>query len=303
MPIAACIDIGSNSVLLSVAKVSAAWITEIATGERITRLGAGLSAEGRLDPANMAVTCKAVAEFADKARNAGTKMIRLVGTQALRKAMNSTEFLKMVRAATGLDVEIISGEEEARLSFIAADRSLQPESPKIVFDVGGGSTEVIIGASSKIEHSKSMALGCVSLSERFSYPDTRKDLQAHLDLVLKKELNNWPTREVMIGIGGTATALAAIQLKLETYDPLKVHGSKLSSNWIAGFAEEFARMPEPDRLAIPYASAQRLRVLGPGIEIILALARTLGRESMLVCDSGLRHAVIYEMLGKLGKFR
>lgn len=303
MSIAACIDIGSNSVLLSVAKTSGAWITEIATGEHITRLGAGLLREGRLDPAKMEATCKAITEFVDRAKGADAKTIRLVGTQALRRAANSSEFQDKVHAATGLNVEIISGEEEARLSFLAADRSLLPDGPKMVFDAGGGSTEVIVGASSRIELSKSMPLGCVSLLERFPYPNCQMDLRVYLHEFFRKELCNWPRQKTLIGIGGTATALAAIQLKLLSYDPQKVHGTQLLGCWISNFAETFAATSEADRLCIPYSSPQRLKVLGPGIEIILALLGVLRQESMLVCDSGLRHAVIYEMLGKPEMFR
>ncbi len=291
-----CIDIGSNSVLLTVAVRDGDWVREITTGEAITRLGAGLSRNVEIGSEAMDATIVAVTEFVHRARTADSSNIRLVGTQALRKASNASALGAGIHRATGLVVEIISGEEESRLSFLAADRSLMADKAKIVADVGGGSTEVIFGQASKIKYSTSMPLGCVSLSERFPYPQDRAGLRQFLNACLNTDLPAPKSSEMLVAIGGTATALAAIHLKLPKYDPQKVHGHRLPAQWIAAFADEFAAKPESERLAIPYASPQRLKVLEPGIEVLLALMRRIGIAEAIVSDAGLRHAVAWEML-------
>lgn len=303
MNTAACIDIGTNSVLLSIGKPSReGWIEETGSAEKVTQLGKGLDASNELQPDAMERTRQAVLEMVGQAREYGAEAIYLIGTQALRKAANAKAFIDQVRDNIGITIQVISGEREAQLSFLAVDKSLQRIQQKTVIDIGGGSTEIAQDVHGKTVIRKSISVGCVSLTDRFSYPAEIPEMQKWLKVLCKEEFGTWITKPSdLVGLGGTITSLAGVHLGLKKYDPKLVHGHVLPLEWIDSFSRAFSSMTSREKESLPCMPAARVGVLGGGIEILLAIMSTLQKNHVVVSDAGLRHAVLWEHfeLGRL----
>lgn len=279
------IDIGSNSVLLVVGEENRILLDE----DRVTRLGEGLNHSKRLKMEAMIRTSQVVCEFKNTARKIGAQKVIAVGTMALRMAENAPEFLELVKERCSLDVRILSGEEEAILSFRGAYHSLNLKGRVAVADIGGRSTEVATGDGEKIEFIRSFNIGALTLLEHFLHTDT-------LEIMIDYSMKTFSSAEIrsdhLAGIGGTITNLAAIKLRMETYNPDRVHGLILTYGEIYEIASKLASMTQLERKKVKGLQPRRVDTIVPGSAIVLGLMKALGFDRIVVSDRGLRHALL-----------
>ena len=234
MAIYAAVDVGLNQVLLFIAKVENGSSDEVLFDKgEITRLGADLPKMGLLKKEAMERTLVAIKTFKQYMTDYNVENYYAVGTAALREAKNSEDFLKMVKMEAGIEIDVIPGEEEARLSFIAVVKGLDlGDRETVIADIGGGSTEFIYGKQSKILDRFSLKIGTLRMTENFLQSDPVKDEEFNLLMkYLGKEFEslNLPFNNTfLVGIGGTMTNLGAIKHKLEKYDPKIIHGSTIT---------------------------------------------------------------------------
>ena len=295
----AAIDAGTNTTRLLVAEVQEGGLTQVERRLIFSRLGEGVDATGRLSPRGIKDSAAAIGEFVDRSRELGAVRIRVAGTSAVREAANGEELLASVKEATGLDIEVLSGEAEAALSFAGATEDL-PGGRYLVCDIGGGSTELAEGRKGEMLTEKaaidgviSLKLGVVRLTERHlahdpPTPDELDSLEADIDRTLQaagEELpeaprkapdKNDPTSAGFVGVAGTVTSLAAIKLGHERYDPKLVHGSELTRDDVNGLYHRLAGMALPEREALPALPPGRADVIVAGCAI---LARVMARGS------------------------
>lgn len=302
---AAVIDIGSNSAKFLVGQRQTDGSVEaVLEGNEIARLGEGLHENGRLSRAAMERNAKAVADFAARARAFGAEEIRCVGTMALRSASNSAEFLALVKERCGLDVEIISGEEEARLSYLAVLSGLPASDGDIViFDTGGGSTEFIFGRGREVAERFSVDLGSVRLTETFFAEDdpVREGSVALALERIRAELRGAGVKAAggkLVGIGGTVTTMAAVYHKMERYDPDAIQGSTLNIEEVTRQIELYRGLTVAERCALPGLQPKRADVILAGACILQVIMERLGARELTVSDRGVRHGLVWELLQK-----
>jgi len=299
----AVIDIGTNSVKLHIGERTAgnAWHT-VADRAEVTRLGEGLYETGRLGEAPMARTVDAIAAMADEARREGAEAIAAVGTAGLRIAPNGAGLLEAVRERTGVEVEVIVGEEEARLAFRAVTAEFDlGEGSAVVFDSGGGSTQFTFGRADRVEEQFSVDVGAVRVTERFGLDRavSAEDLAAALDGVAAElaGLDGRPVPDAVVAMGGTVTNLAAVKHRLATYDPDVVRGTVLDRAEIDRQLELYRTRSADERRGIPGLQPKRAEVILAGACIVRAVLGRLGSESLTVSDRGLRHGLLVERFG------
>ena len=296
----AVVDVGTNSVKFHLAERSAdgAW-RQLVDRAEVTRLGEGLEEQGRLQPEPMARTVAAIAEMADEAARLGVEAIAAVGTAGLRAAANSAEFVETVQARCGVRVEVISGEEEARLAFLAATSGIERvDGSLVVFETGGGSTQFTFGQGERIEEQFSVPVGAVRIAEQFGLDGAVDDaaLAAALDAIAAdfESLDGRPTPAVLVAMGGAVTNLASVKHELATYDPEVVQGSVLDVGELDRLIELFRTRSAEERRAIVGLQPKRAEVILAGACIVRTVVGKLGRESLTVSDRGLRHRLIVE---------
>ena len=302
----AALDVGSNTVLMLVAELSSAGVRPLADLLRITRLGRGVDRTGLLDPASAAGTLDAIAEFTQKARALGAQKILTAATAALRDAHNGAEFIGQVRQRTGVDLEIISGQTEAQLNFIAATHGLKidPSRPMLIVDIGGGSTELIRCEGSADPAMVSLQIGSVRLTERFisNDPPTSAE-QAQIYDAIREQLAalGWdsfrPTN--LVGVAGTVTTVCAVALGLKTYDHSVVHGRRLSQAEVQETARQFFSLTTEQRKQLPGMMEGRADVIPAGAAILDCVMQFFNVASVIVSDQGVRWGLVYRELEQL----
>ena len=288
----AAIDCGTNSIRLLIADRSeAGTLTDRVRRMEIVRLGQGVDRTGRLDPDALARTLAATREYADQCRAHRVEAVRFVATSATRDAANREEFFAGVRAALGVDVEVISGAEEAGLSFAGAVSILgaADPAPNLVVDIGGGSTELVLG-DREVDHAISLDIGSVRMTERHirSDPPTpaelaaaRTDITAALDRAADQlDLNRVRT---LVGVAGSVTTLTAFALGLDRYRPEQINGARLSVAEVHAAAEALLAMPRAERAALGFMHPGRVDVIGAGA---LIWAEVVDRVTQAVHDGG-----------------
>lgn len=293
--ICAVIDIGSNSVLLTVSDESGKVLLDL---DEVTKLGEGLSKTPYLKSEAIKRTVNTVCKFHKLALDHGAVKVIAVGTMALRVAKNKEYFLIKVANQCGLNVRILSGGEEARLSFEAAVSSLQHSNQSAVFDVGGRSTEIVIGKDGKPEYLKSIDIGALTLLETSNIDFKKSISQKQLEKLQQRAANILsqflPTSKVenLIGIGGTITNLAAIKLGLTKYDGNKVDGLKIHFKEIVSILKILSSQPVEIRKMVAGLQPQRAELIIPGLTIVLSILHLFGRDELIVSDRGLRHVLL-----------
>jgi exopolyphosphatase/guanosine-5'-triphosphate,3'-diphosphate pyrophosphatase len=294
----AVIDVGTNSVKLHVGEGSAAgvWRTVIDRAE-ITRLGQGLAGSGRLDPEAIGRTTEAIASMAAEATAQGAAAIAVVGTAGLRLAPDRAVFLDAVKARCGLELEIISGEDEGRLAYLAATSSLAlGDGFFAVFDSGGGSTQFTFGHADEVEERFSVNVGAVRISERYGLDEAvSEDVLASALAGVGDELavlDDRPALDAVAAIGGTATNLAAVKHQLSTYDGDIVQGTVLDRTEIDRQIELYRTRTADQRRQIVGLQPKRAEVILAGACIVRTVIDKLGVDSATVSDRGLRHGVL-----------
>jgi exopolyphosphatase / guanosine-5'-triphosphate,3'-diphosphate pyrophosphatase len=302
----ATIDLGSNTVHLLVADVSAgtpAWLT-IERDQRVTRLGEGLAATGRLGEAPAARTAAAVGEYVARAVAARAHRILIVATSAVREAANGAEFAGALQKATGQPVRVISGVEEARLTLRGVMRGLGEGSGTFVtFDIGGGSTEYVLAREGRVAASVSLRLGVVPLAERFPFPDgveweryatLSAEVRAQLAAEVPALIREAGVR--LVGTAGTVTALAALDLGLTVYDPERVHGHRLRREAVERWRRRLGALTVAERGELPCLEPGRADLIVPGTAIVLETMACLGADELTVSEYGLREGVLVDAL-------
>ncbi|MEZ4316500.1 MAG: Ppx/GppA family phosphatase [Myxococcota bacterium] len=293
----AAIDLGSNSVLLAVVDDEGAVLHDEA---RVVGLGKGLGDGGRFAPDRMEAALAAMADYARTAESLGVPAdrVRAVATSAARRATDAGAFFQRVAAETGLHIEVISGDEEARLTWAGALSALAvPDGTLMVVDLGGGSTELAVGRGS-LEWRHSYELGSVRLTESVlgddvvpATPEHLAALEAHARSVFESPAV--PARiDAVIGVAGSVTTLVATALGLTRYDSARVHGSQLTDAMLAGFQDRLLGLDRRQRRAIFAVSPERADYLLAGATILRAALRVAGHDAMWVSDRGLRYGVL-----------
>ena len=300
----AVIDIGSNSVKFLVCeKLSDNNVKTILDTNEIARLGEGLQKEGRITPSAMSRNVDAVKSFYERAAALGCDEIKAVGTMALRQAENRGEFIEKVRAACGLKVEVIPGEEEARLSYLGVLSALPLKDEEVTaFDTGGGSTEFIFGKGERLENRISINLGANRIRETYLLSDPpKKEEIENAGEAVKRELQAAGIKKhgsLLVGIGGTVTTMASVKAKMEVYDADKIQGSILTKEDIEEEMNLCASMTLEERRHITGLNPKRAEVVTAGALIVDTIIKELGVSSLLVSDRGLRHGLMYLLFAK-----
>jgi exopolyphosphatase/guanosine-5'-triphosphate,3'-diphosphate pyrophosphatase len=302
----ATIDLGTNTVrLLVVDAVAGAW-RPLHQAQRVTRLGEGQAGAGRLLPEPMRRTAAVVAEFSRAARALGATSVRIVATSAVREAANRDEFVARLEAEAGERVEVVSGEDEARLTLKGVTSGLPGLGESFVlFDIGGGSTEFVLARGGEPAAAVSLRLGVVELQERWGEPgpvrwDRFSAMRESVERRLADEVPEAIARAAigeLVGTAGTFTTLAALDLSLPAYDPARVHGHRLAR---AAVERQLARLGALDVAArgrVPCLEPGRADVIIPGIAICLAVMTRFGRDTVVVSDRGLREGILCDLLG------
>jgi hypothetical protein len=307
----AAIDCGTNSIRLLISEVAPdGSLRDVARRMRIIRLGEGLGATGVISPAALERAFAACDEYAELIVAAGARVVRFVATSASRDARNRDDFVAGVRARIGVSPEVISGGEEARLSFRGAVASpavaAAAAGPRLVFDIGGGSTEFVLGVDAPVA-SRSVDIGCVRLAERRlrSDPpgaDEVAALAADADAAITEAAKDVPFGEAasMVGLAGTVTTVAALALDLPEYDPARIHGAVVSAAAVQEVARSLARMTNAERLALPVMVPGREDVIVSGAIILSRVVAAVGLAEIVVSEHDILDGIAAELASRPG---
>ncbi len=289
----AAIDCGTNSIRLLISRVDENGnLAEITRRMIIVRLGEGVDATGKFSDAALARVFAACDEYADLIKTHEVTATRFIATSATRDVSNREEFAAGVKARLGCELEVISGETEAELSFNGATFELAKDfpAPYLVLDIGGGSTEFVLGTS-KPEYSKSVNIGCVRMTERHlnQDPPTREAIDAaitDIEDAISDAAEIVPLNQAVtvIGLAGSVTTVAAMALGLDKYDRDAIHASVISSKSIQSVADKFLSMTREQRAALPYMHPGRVDVIGAGALVLDRIVKRLNVESIVVSE-------------------
>ena len=296
------IDIGSNTVRLLVMETDDREnFREVHSERVICRLGEGMNTEKRLLPHRMELTLDVLQRFRDQCRKYGNIPLQVVATSAVREASNRDEFVALARERTGLDVQVISWEEEARLTVEGVFWKLPSSGKTLIFDIGGGSTEFILSQDKQVLASAGTSLGVVRLTERFitRHPTDPGELD-DLTLHIREQLNRVrfrlgePVPETLIGTAGTVTTLAAMDRNIFPYDPEKIHASVLPLENIQRLFEDLQSKSLEQRLEISSLEPGREDLIIAGTALVLGTMQTFNCSQLTVSEYSLREGVLLQ---------
>jgi len=324
----AAIDCGTNSIRLLIADIrttaddpervradsgparQAAPLADVRREMRIVRLGEGVDRTGRLSEAALGRTVVALREYAGMIAAAGPMAVRMVATSATRDAANARDFTGQVRDILGVEPEVISGEEEAWLSFTGATRELAGTGlaadcgpPYLVTDIGGGSTEFILGGPDGVAGERSVNIGCVRLTERHLHGDpparaeilaATADIEAALDQVA--DAIDVTKARTLAGLAGSVTTVAAIALGLAAYDSERIHHARISAARVHEIAAELLAMTRADRAAIAVMHPGRVDVIGAGALILDRIMARFGFAEVLVSEHDILDGIAWSLV-------
>jgi exopolyphosphatase / guanosine-5'-triphosphate,3'-diphosphate pyrophosphatase len=287
--VVASIDCGTNSTRLLVHDGA----RPLARLMRITRLGEGVGATGRLAPGAIERTREALVEFREVIEAHGAKRIRMTATSAARDAANRDDFFDVAEAAIGVRPELLSGQDEGRLAFLGATAELDPAlGPFLVVDIGGGSTEFSFGTSA-CEYTRSTDMGCVRFTEKFIAhdPPMPEELvaclsvaEAHVDEVVREHPAVLGAR-TFVGLAGTVSTAAAVEIGLAEYDSERIHHFALTRDAVEDVFRTLATEPRADRIHNPGLEPERADVIVAGLCVLVQVMRQLGLDECLVSES------------------
>ena len=289
----AAIDCGTNSIRLLVADVDtdAGTLVDLDRRMEIVRLGRGVDATGRLDDEALARTFAACDRYAEVLRDLGAQRVRFVATSASRDAENRDDFVRGVLARIGVEPEVVSGDEEARLSFTGATRGLTgAEPPYLVIDIGGGSTEFVLGTTEPVA-ARSIDIGCVRLTERYftSDPPSRDEIDALVadaDAAISRAAEVVPLADArtLVGLAGSVTTLTAVALGQTEYDASAIHGARVSAATVAEWSDRLLAMTHDERSRISVIHPGRVDVLNAGVLVLRRILERTGLPEVLVSE-------------------
>ncbi len=301
----AAIDLGTNMIRLLVADAAGGDWRAVDQAQRVTRLGEGQEPGGALRPGPMARTLDTVVELVRRAEAAGAARVRITATSAVREAANRAPFVTRLESATGRAVEVLTGEDEARLTLLGVRSGLPGlAEPFVVLDIGGGSTELALARDGRLERAVSLRLGVVALAGRHA-PDgrvapaslaaLRDEITARLHQEIPEAIAAAGAR-CLVGTAGTVTTLAALDLGLVAYDAARVQGHTLTRAAIGRLLERLAALTHAERGALPSLEPGRADLIVPGTVICLAAMSRVGFDVLTVSDRGLREGILCEIL-------
>jgi len=269
----AAVDLGTNSTRLLVADVEDGRLDEVARRLKITRLGEGVDERKRLLPAPIARVRNVLTDFRREAERLGAERTLAVATSAVRDAENGEAFLGEVEWSYGFQTRLLSGDEEAQLTFRGVSTGRDVAEDTLVIDIGGGSTELVVGGPDGLRFHDSLDLGAVRLTERFLHSDPSADDEldacaAAVRGLLDERVPQEVRPQTAIGVAGTITSIAALDLGLAEYDPDRVHGHRLSREGVVTQLERLASLPLAERREIPALDPDRAPVIVAGTVIL-----------------------------------
>ncbi|RYZ07217.1 MAG: Ppx/GppA family phosphatase [Myxococcales bacterium] len=306
----AAIDIGTNSVLLVIAAAAPGGPRPLLERATITRMGEGVDQTRRLAPAAVERNLACLRAYAEDLRAHGSPRLDVVGTSALRDAEGAEDFLNEAERILGVRPRVIAGDEEARLTFHGALSGLSLSGTLLVFDVGGGSTELIVGdasssASASPQSRVSLDIGSVRLFERHlkSDPPAKSELLRAEEQIAEALAGAAPLSRIaagepltLVGVAGTLTTLKALELELPAYDAERVHGSSLSLASVEELFAKLSSLPLTERVKLPGLSPKRADVIVAGALIVRELLRRAGAKETLVSDRGVRFGLLEALI-------
>jgi len=288
----AAIDCGTNSIRLLIADIEGNAFREVVREMEIVRLGQGVDQTGQFHPDAIARTLAAVDKFAAEIAKRGVEKIRFCATSATRDATNRHLFVDGVRERLGIEPEVISGDEEAALSFAGAIQDLDPSNgPFLVVDIGGGSTEFVFGTSS-VEAARSVNIGCVRMSERYFANDPATADQVELARTDIQEAIAIAAAEVpitqaktLVAVAGTATTVAAAALELDEYDRYAIHLARISAAQTHEASTMLLTKTREQRLALGYMHPGRVDVIAAGALVLSEIMKATGATEFVASES------------------
>ena len=285
----AAVDLGTNSTRLLVADVGDGSLEEVARVTKITRLGEGVDERKRLLPVPIARVRNVLTDFRREAEQLGAERTLAVATSAVRDAENGEAFLGEIEWSYGFTTRLLTGDQEAQLTFRGVSLGRDVAADTLVIDIGGGSTELVVGGPDGLRFHDSLDLGCVRLTERFlhSDPPTREELGACAEAVralLAQRVPGDVRPETAIGVAGTITSLAALDLQLAEYDAEQVHGHRLSREGVHAQLDRLASVPLAERREIPALDPDRAPVIVAGAVILREALEHFGLEGLEVSE-------------------
>jgi exopolyphosphatase/guanosine-5'-triphosphate,3'-diphosphate pyrophosphatase len=290
----AAIDVGTNSSRLLVADVVGGRVSPLERRSRVTRLGRGVDLSGQLSSEAIEDTCGAIGEYVEALGAIGVERVEAIATSAVRDASNGSAFIAELRERFALSPRLLDGEEEAQLTYLGATSEQVPTRPTLVVDIGGGSTELIVGHGGSIDFHTSLQAGVVRHTERHiaSDPPTALELEAlagDVRALIAATAPGRPGAEAGIAVAGTPTSLAAVELELEPYDPARVHGHVLQLPSIQRMLSRLASAPLAERVEIAGLHTDRAPTIVAGIVILIETMRAFGLEQITVSE----HDILY----------
>ena len=298
--IKAVIDIGSNSIKMRVASISAGAVHVIRDETEVVRLGRGMSSTGLLSPESMKLSCGAVVRMVSRARKIGAEIF-IAGTMALRTAENSADFVRMVKDSCGLDVHILTGTEEARYSWLGAVDGFSISGNAVMFDTGGGSTEFVSGHGREILRSVSVPVGAVNLSEKFFADGSNPVPKSACDEAVKYVEGLFSENDIasftagkseVIAVGGGVVAMSGVKNACENFVPSRLHGSTITRNDVRRQIRLYSSLTLSERENIIGLPKSRADVILGSACIVFAAMRILKAEKCTVSINGLRHGIL-----------
>jgi exopolyphosphatase/guanosine-5'-triphosphate,3'-diphosphate pyrophosphatase len=289
----AVIDVGTNSTRLLVADVDGG-VAPLERRSTVTRLGRGVDLSGRLASEAIEDVCTAIDGYVGILQELGAKTVEVIATSAVRDADNGSAFVAELRERFALSARVLDGEEEARLTYLGATSEALPSEPTLVVDIGGGSTELIVGSGSEISFHDSLQAGVVRHSERHinSDPPTAGELEALASDVrglIADSIGAGVEARQGIAVAGTPTSLAAVAMELEPYDPTRVHGHVLDLRSIQVTLSRLASLPLAERIEVPGLHPDRAPTIVAGVVILVETMRAFDLERITVSE----HDILY----------
>lgn len=302
----AAVDCGTNSIRLLVADIDPAAGTEAEVERRmeIVRLGEGVDRTGVLSPAALARTFAACETYAEVIRSTGAERVRFVATSASRDVDNRDEFVAGVRDRLGVVPEVVSGDEEATLSFAGATRELlagPDPRPFLVVDIGGGSTELVLG-DTDVTAARSVDVGCVRMTERHLHgdPPTAEQVsaaRADVEAAIRGAGETVPLAEArtLVGLAGSVTTVAAMALGLAAYDRDRIHHSRISAAAVHRVAGTLLAMSHDQRAALPFMHPGRVDVIGAGALVLAVVLENVPVDEVLVSEHDILDGIAWSI--------
>jgi exopolyphosphatase/guanosine-5'-triphosphate,3'-diphosphate pyrophosphatase len=302
----AALDCGTNSLRLLIADVDGDGLSDVVRRMEIVRLGEGVDRTGRLSEAALGRTFGVLDSYAEQIRSLGVERVRMVATSATRDAANRSVFVAGVQERIGVEPDVVSGDGEAALSFEGATRELRGTAafaaPYLVVDIGGGSTELVLGDDSGPRAARSIDIGCVRMTERHLHDDPPAAAQVQgalddIDAALDEAAKTVPIHEArtLVGLAGTVTTVVAIAIGLPAYDADRIHHSRVSAADVASVTAGLLAASRDQRAVMPVMHPGRVDVIGGGALILDAVVRHVGLDSVVASEHDILDGIAWSI--------